>query len=438
MKRNARETGQAVVVIAVSLLVLLGIAGLAVDGGMLYSDRRNAQNVADAAALAGAGQALVNLKNVGSDWSEHCSGAIEGAENSAIARAGSNGFYLTAQSSGDLAVSHQGVSVQCNQNPQSMDVSVAISTTTPAVFSSLLFGAPLRSQVQAVARVQAAQPVMPGNGLIAMEPNCSKNYNNVAISGGGTSGSVDVWSGGIFINTDGSQTCGLAPGTSNNSGTIIAHNGQITNVGTFDYNGNNKISPNPIQTNYNGGVSITDPMANLAEPTCSSAGTVDPQTGNYNPGSYGGPGELSLGNGGNLNPGIYCISGDLKYSGSQKLIGTNVLLYFKNGGLSFTGNGGLTITAPTSGPYAGIAIFSSRTNLSTIDVRGNGGQAVIGMIYALKGVVSAKGGGSTPGETDVTGQVIANQIINNGNGSLSVFYSNSDTYHSPASMSLYK
>jgi Flp pilus assembly protein TadG len=55
MKARLRsDSGQTLVWLAVSLIVLLGIAALAVDVGKLYGERRRMQNAADAAALAGA------------------------------------------------------------------------------------------------------------------------------------------------------------------------------------------------------------------------------------------------------------------------------------------------------------------------------------------------------------------------------------------------
>lgn len=48
-----KERGQAVVVVAIALVALLAMAGLAIDGGRLFALRRTAQNAADAAALAG-------------------------------------------------------------------------------------------------------------------------------------------------------------------------------------------------------------------------------------------------------------------------------------------------------------------------------------------------------------------------------------------------
>ncbi|MBE0685229.1 MAG: Tad domain-containing protein, partial [Anaerolineaceae bacterium] len=50
-----QESGQIIVLLAVSLVVVMMVAALAVDGGMIYSERRFAQNAADASALAGGG-----------------------------------------------------------------------------------------------------------------------------------------------------------------------------------------------------------------------------------------------------------------------------------------------------------------------------------------------------------------------------------------------
>src|SRR5438067_8065181 len=46
--------GQALVFLALATLILMGAMGLALDGGYNYAQRRQMQNAADAAALAGA------------------------------------------------------------------------------------------------------------------------------------------------------------------------------------------------------------------------------------------------------------------------------------------------------------------------------------------------------------------------------------------------
>ncbi len=52
-RRQARE-GQIIVIFALALVVMIGMGGLILDGGAAFAHRRDAQNAADLAALAGA------------------------------------------------------------------------------------------------------------------------------------------------------------------------------------------------------------------------------------------------------------------------------------------------------------------------------------------------------------------------------------------------
>src|SRR5690349_22924078 len=49
---RASQSGQAIVLIALLILVLFGMLGLAIDSGRAYVDRRDQQAAVDAAALA--------------------------------------------------------------------------------------------------------------------------------------------------------------------------------------------------------------------------------------------------------------------------------------------------------------------------------------------------------------------------------------------------
>ena len=57
------NAGQVLVVFALSLITLLGFAGLALDGGSTFAQKRSQQTAADMAALAGANDYLVNGDN---------------------------------------------------------------------------------------------------------------------------------------------------------------------------------------------------------------------------------------------------------------------------------------------------------------------------------------------------------------------------------------
>jgi Flp pilus assembly protein TadG len=59
----SRQGGQAIVMLALALVLLLGIVGLAVDGGRAYVDRRALQSAADVASDAGMRMLLENYDN---------------------------------------------------------------------------------------------------------------------------------------------------------------------------------------------------------------------------------------------------------------------------------------------------------------------------------------------------------------------------------------
>ena len=56
MNTLRREEGQALVMVAVMLVGLVSVVGLVSDGGLVFAQRRDLQNAADAAAAAGAMQ----------------------------------------------------------------------------------------------------------------------------------------------------------------------------------------------------------------------------------------------------------------------------------------------------------------------------------------------------------------------------------------------
>lgn len=54
LRRLREDSGQAAPLVAVSLLGLLAVIALVIDGGMLFAGRRDLQSIADATARAGA------------------------------------------------------------------------------------------------------------------------------------------------------------------------------------------------------------------------------------------------------------------------------------------------------------------------------------------------------------------------------------------------
>jgi uncharacterized membrane protein len=84
--RGRSRRGNVTALVALCLVPILGVTAIAVDGGMLLSDRRAAQRAADSAALAAAVEMFTNQNaNAGTD-----PGGT--AKQSALTTAAANGF----------------------------------------------------------------------------------------------------------------------------------------------------------------------------------------------------------------------------------------------------------------------------------------------------------------------------------------------------------
>jgi hypothetical protein len=145
--------------------------------------------------------------------------------------------------------------------------------------------------------------------------------------------------------------------------------------------------------------------------------TIDP--GYYCSISLTGNGSLTM------NPGIYYIQNGISATGNGNIIAHNVMVYCKTGSISLTGNGSFDITAPTSGPYAGMAVFMDRANSSAIILTGNGNSVSVGTIYASASPITLTGNGST---TVFNSQIFSNTITLTANGSINVDYDPNQNY----------
>src|ERR1700736_3465945 len=87
--RRRRQKGQAIVLIALLMVVMLGLLGLALDSGRGYVDRRELQDAADAAALA-AGDSYQNFSD---PVAASRLAVFAFAENERISNVGSPSYY---------------------------------------------------------------------------------------------------------------------------------------------------------------------------------------------------------------------------------------------------------------------------------------------------------------------------------------------------------
>jgi hypothetical protein len=126
-----------------------------------------------------------------------------------------------------------------------------------------------------------------------------------------------------------------------------------------------------------------------------------------------------------LNPGIYYLDqGSLSMAGNATITGTGVTLVFTSSTgdnwatAAISGNAIINLTAPTSGPTAGIVLFGDR-NMSvgtSFKLNGGGSQTFGGAVYLPKADLTFSGGTSSSGCT----QIIADTITFSGNSNLAI------------------
>ncbi len=127
--------------------------------------------------------------------------------------------------------------------------------------------------------------------------------------------------------------------------------------------------------NLTTGVPIAvDPLEGLATPT-DPGGCQAGVAATLSPGCYTSIADTVT----TLLPGIYYVTGTIDIN---NLSGTNVMIYLAAGGNITSGNNKeLHLTAPTSGPYTGVAIFQDPANTSNFGAGQNFTLDVLGAIY---------------------------------------------------------
>jgi hypothetical protein len=151
-----RQKGQTLMLVAVSLVALIGLAALAIDVTTLYLAHSEAEKVADAAALAGA-KAFVSTGFTSGglgDWNDGgvqasaCNGGTGYADLQAQAAANQNTVGGVVPT----------VTTACNfANAQDPQITVTVTRTALPTFFSRIFGR-RTAQVTATAKAEAFNP----------------------------------------------------------------------------------------------------------------------------------------------------------------------------------------------------------------------------------------------------------------------------------------
>lgn len=436
------EKGQLIVMLALVMVVLLGFTGLAVDGGMIYSDRRNAQNAADAAALAGAGAAGRVMRDSGNTLvieSWDCNTVYAMVDNAAfqaaIASAAGNHFDIASVDVHAVPDDNQVASI-CNQGLYPYyDVLVTISSQTTTSFAQIIYNHPMVNVVHARARVFPRQPFGGGAAIISLNTaECSGNDKGMVFDG-----NVDVI---INKGTVYSNSCIYSNGTSGVVMTGPTIPGSY--VDSYYPNGTG-LHLDPPPKDVDSPINPTIP-----KPDCSNVGDgTDPVSGTISPGHYTSI-MVNRGNSITMNPGLYCISEDLRVAGGGSLIGNDVTLYFTGSNSYFitTSSSHVELDAPPSDcdlaghqtatcPPAlpGVLIYVETGSDRGVTLIGNSGSLYEGTVYAPQ--TNVEMGGNADLNSYGT-QVIGLNVTVHGTPGMTIEYDASKIWHTPVKLQLHQ
>jgi Flp pilus assembly protein TadG len=378
------EAGQAIALVALGLVVLLGFVGLGIDIGQLRYVKRRVQSAADSAAIAGAQELLYSDVSSAAKADSATNGFTDGV----------SGATVTVNNP-PLSGPHTG---------SSLYVEAIVSENQPTFFAKVLGISSATVSGRAVATQTSGS-----NCIFALSPTAT---DAILANGSQTitasCGSMDDSSASqAFLN--------------NGSGTFSTTGNGV--VGGYLNNGTGSISPTPAT----GVPPTSDPLAYLVPPTWSSC-TYSTQvvfngSGPYTayPGTYC-AGMLLNGSGNlTLNPGLYIINGSsLIFNGSGTVTGSGVTFYLTNSA-SATLNGSQTfqLTAPTIGSYTAILFFQNKSDTSNATINGSNTSNFTGALYFPGAQLTYNGSGPLSAYTIL----VANTIVFNGSSNISDNYS---------------
>lgn len=421
------EAGAVVLMVVVMSTILFTIAALVVDLGQARVLRQEAQAASDSSALAAmnamylSGTPVANITGPG--------GAVEAAKEYAAANYGiTDDDWASCDDPAPLSYQPLAGVTDCisfDDDTQPTTARVIAPLQTVQFTFSTVFGA---DEVSVSAGAHATLDLGGvsdcGLCLVGGGPHDLQN-GDATISGGDVAinGDVNIQNNGL-VSTDGDITV----------------EGEAT--GPLD-----GYTPDPL-TNQ---PPIDDPLANYELP----APPFDGLTARTNP-CTDGPGIYGAFNFPNstctLQPGLYVVTGVWSFTGGAMLDATSgVTLYFAcgtttavvpcaqpgqaGGALNDAGNGDVSITAPDSGPFQGLAIAYDRLNTSPINLSGNGSGTVIGTIYAYSANLRYDGNGCSLANQAL---IVVDSLEFNGDGSClkSDYVHNKNVYVPPDGLHL--
>lgn len=383
--------------IALSLVPILGMIGLAWDLGWAYYRKQCAQTAANSAAI-GAVMAVSGASSYSTCNSNGltCQTATACAANPALPGNNLVNGCLYAKQNGFVNSGSQTVTMTAHGpdgiTPPSGGVSPAywvsatVTETEPPLFSAVLGMGKSTVAARSTAGVFLASA---GACIYALDPA------GTGLDAGGT---PDVEAScGIWV--DSNDASAMRVGGSS----AVVNSTKITIVGNYTTNGHPTINPTPLV----GQPWTADPFANVALPAvpnrCDSSSGIPNSPTMPSDGFYvvcGGGFSMSGNPTVTLPAGTYVLNSGSIDLHNGTLTGTGVTFYLTGSfsGITINGNVNINLSAPTSGALKGLLFFQDRTMaIGAFSSKINGGSNTIlnGSLYFPTTDLTYSGGSAT-------------------------------------------
>jgi len=438
-KTNISERGQILVLLALVLIGLLGFTALAVDGGMIYADRRYMQSAGDASSIAGAGAVASAVQSTGQTSGNFNCGelgsGITAGYSVAIDKAATNDFTIAQNNDLGTNNNDNGVYITCNEAGKYIDVFVMLTRDTTTSFVHLFTGGPMRNTITSITRVKPGINAGDGSAIVSLSKDCHANADGIWISG---NNETFLLNGGLWSNS------------------CIERNGnaeiEITN-GSVDYFHDSYVTgiTNPIpapQPDYHPLTYIelepavkdacdqlTDTYNDLT--FTNSAGDQEIDPGRYDDWNFDVPVKL--------NPGLYCISGTVSMNADGYIFGEpqpggngdGITIFYTGTSLTINGGASTNLAAPNgyaypdsppSGAFEDILLYIPPGVEATVKINGNSENFIAGTMYMPSSDVTINGTSDNAAKDDQTlrtkmeTSIIAFSVKINGTSYLDITY----------------
>jgi hypothetical protein len=383
--------------LALSMPVLVGAAGLGVETGLWYMEKRQLQTAADAAASA----AALERASGGKD-------SIASLNTAALHAAAKNGFTNAAPASftlnwppksGPLAGNTAAVEAILGQ-PQGAIFASLFGTSTAQVGARSVATAKLTGQACVLALDPSAAGAATNTG------SATENFAGCVIAANSTSPSAITFGGNVSVTAQ-----------------------SIWTAGGYTVGGSNSLTLAQPATTY--AWPLADPYAGLVIPGisgCMPRNTFQNETTTIDPGVYCGGMDFKAKANITLRPGTYYINqGSFSVNAQATIRGTGVTIVLTSTGPAsqigtVTINGGATLdlSAPSdpTAPFPGITFFQDPRAAADGINKLNGGAAmnIGGAIYFPAQELQFSGNNSTGGPRCTI--LVARLVKFSGNASL--------------------